>query len=70
MSDYPSPINRARQLRKDMTPEEKILWQKLRNRKFKGLKFNRQHPIIYDVINNRRMFFIADFYCAEKKTGY
>ena len=67
MNDYPSPIGRARQLRKDITPEEKILWQKLRNRKFKGLKFNRQHPIIYEVINNRRLFFITDFYCAEKK---
>ena len=67
MSDYPSPIDRARKLRKNMTPEEKILWQRIRNRKFRGLKFTRQHPIVYDVIYNHRLFFIADFYCAEKK---
>ena len=67
MSDHPSPIDRARSLRKNMTPEEKILLQRLRNRRFQGLKFNRQHPIVYEGINNRRLFFIADFYCAEKK---
>ncbi|NQU86855.1 MAG: endonuclease domain-containing protein [Mariniphaga sp.] len=67
MSDYPSPIDRARDLRQNMTPEEKLLWKNLRNKRFKGLKFLRQHPIIYEVINNRRLFFIADFYCAEKK---
>jgi very-short-patch-repair endonuclease len=67
MSDNPSPISRARKLRQDMTPEEKLLWANLRNRKFKGLKFLRQHPIIYEIIDNRRLFFIADFYCAEKK---
>ena len=67
MSDNHTPISRARKLRKEMTPEEKILWAKLRNRKFKGLKFLRQHPIIYDTINYKPLYFIADFYCAEKK---
>lgn len=50
-----------------MTPEEKLLWANLRNRKFKGLKFLRQHPIVYDRINFKPLYFIADFYCAEKK---
>lgn len=27
----------------------------------------RQHPIIYDNINNKPLYFIADFYCSEKK---
>ncbi len=67
MSDNHTPISRARKLRKEMTPEEKVLWAYLRNRRFKGLKFLRQHPIIYERINNKPLYFIADFYCAEKK---
>jgi len=59
-------IEIARQLRKQQTPAEKKLWDVLRNRKFLGLKFLRQHPIIYGDGNKLR-FFIADFYCAEKK---
>ncbi|MEA3345439.1 MAG: endonuclease domain-containing protein, partial [Chloroflexota bacterium] len=49
---------RARQLRREMTPAERILWDRLRNRQFLGLKFRRQHPL------GR---FIADFYCAEHR---
>ena len=67
MSDDPTPVSRARELRQNMTEAEKILWQKLRNRKFLKLKFLRQYPIIYQVSNNRPYYFIADFYCAEKK---
>jgi len=48
----------SRQLRKESTPAEKIMWEKLRNRKLEGFKFRRQHPIDK---------YIADFYCAEKK---
>ncbi len=59
-------IEIARQLRKEQTPSEKKLWQVLRNRKFLGLKFLRQHPIIFEIDGKTR-FFIADFYCAEKK---
>ncbi len=40
-----------------MTEAEKLLWDRLKNRKLKGLKFRRQHPI---------HFYIADFYCHEK----
>jgi very-short-patch-repair endonuclease len=67
MSEYHTPISRARKLRKELTDGEKLLWKYLRNRNFKGLKFLRQHPIVYDVINNRPKYFIPDFYCAEKK---
>lgn len=67
MSYRPTPTERARVLRRNMTEEEMILWQKLRGRKFHGLKFFRQHPITYQVINNEPRYFVADFYCAEKK---
>lgn len=55
----------ARELRKQQTPEEGLLWQRLRNRKFHNLKFLRQHPIVYDKHRGNLKFFIADFYCAE-----
>ena len=35
----------ARQLRKEHTPAEKILWQHLRKRQVKGVKFRRQFAI-------------------------
>jgi len=50
-----------------MTVEEKLLWERLRNRKFHDLKFLRQHPIVYEIINNEPLYFIVDFYCAEKR---
>jgi very-short-patch-repair endonuclease len=58
--------DRARELRKQMTREEVILWDLLRGRKFKGLKFRRQHPL-YTHYNrqNERHYYYADFYCAE-----
>ncbi|MBI9064006.1 MAG: DUF559 domain-containing protein [Marinilabiliaceae bacterium] len=49
---------KAKNLRQNITHAEKLLWVRLRNRKLCGLKFRRQHPIY---------FFIADFYCHEKK---
>ena len=49
---------RARELRKEMTPAEKLLWSRLRNKQLKGLKFRRQHPLGP---------FIADFYCAARR---
>ena len=56
----------ARELRKNRTPAEKILWQKLRNRMFSDLKFLRQHPIFYKW-DKKLKFFIADFYCHDIK---
>jgi len=56
----------CRELRKNMTPSEQVLWKFLRNRKFNGYKFLRQHPFIYAVAPGKKFYFIADFYCAEK----
>jgi leucyl-tRNA synthetase len=58
----------ARDLRKNQTDSEKLLWQNLRNRKLNGFKFNRQFPIVYGRnFDGTSLFFIADFYCHEKK---
>ena len=67
MSELPTSIKRARELRQNMTGAENLLWLNLRGRRLLNLKFLRQHPIIYQVSNNRPFYFIADFYCAEKK---
>ncbi len=55
-----SPIiaQRARQLRRVMTPTEKKLWLRLRDRQLAGLYIRRQHAIGQ---------YIADFYCAHAK---
>ena len=57
----------ARDLRKAQTREEALLWGELRNRKFDGIKFMRQHPISIQRINSTEEFVIADFYCASYK---
>jgi very-short-patch-repair endonuclease len=54
----PVTYGKAKKLRNEMTPAEKVLWSYLRNRKFKGLKFRRQHPI------DR---YIVDFVCLEQR---
>jgi type I restriction-modification system DNA methylase subunit len=51
----------ARELRKNQTEAEDLLWQLLRNRQLNDLKFRRQHPL--------KVGFILDFYCAEVKLG-
>jgi very-short-patch-repair endonuclease len=56
----------ARDLRKNQTEAENILWKRLRNREFLGKKFLRQHPIVFRIEKKER-FFIADFYCREKR---
>jgi len=56
----------CRELRKNQTNAEKIFWEHVRNRKFMGLKINRQFPIFYDLLG-KETFYIADFYCHEKK---
>ena len=61
MSSYGT--NLARELRKRQTPQEKLLWKRLRNRRLLNLKFNRQFVIRYD----EHSIFIVDFYCHEKK---
>ncbi len=48
-------LQRARELRRDMTPAEKLLWQELRANKL-GVHFRRQQIIAG---------FIIDFYCHK-----
>ena len=54
----PSPevTARSRQLRRDSTWPEKIVWGMLRGGRLGGLKFRRQHPVGP---------FTVDFYCHE-----
>ncbi|MFA4831104.1 MAG: endonuclease domain-containing protein [Patescibacteria group bacterium] len=64
---YKQLINeRARQLRNNPTPAEAKFWEDLRRRQFCGLKFLRQHPILF-LANNRVHFFLTDFYCHKYK---
>jgi very-short-patch-repair endonuclease len=57
----------SRQHRKNPTPAEYLLWQRIRKRQLKGRKFLRQHPVIYESNGNEHFFFIPDFYCASEK---
>ena len=50
-------VKRARELRKNMSKPERMLWQRLRQRPL-GLKFRRQHPIGP---------YIADFCCLSER---
>jgi very-short-patch-repair endonuclease len=47
---------RARQLRRDATYPERVLWGVLRDRRLNGVKFRRQHAIGP---------YIVDFYCSS-----
>ena len=51
----------CRDLRKNATNSEQILWNVLRNRKLNNRKFYRQYPIFYNF-DGFSKFFIADFY--------
>ena len=57
----------SRELRKYQTGAEKLLWENVRKKRLRGLKFYRQYPIFYEI-DNSELFIIADFYCFEKKT--
>jgi very-short-patch-repair endonuclease len=52
----PALKERARQLRKNMTPGEVKLWQRLKGKQLLGYDFDRQRPIDQ---------FIVDFYCKQ-----
>ena len=52
------PRQFARSLRKTATSAEDVLWQALRGRRFQGLKFGRQVPILNCTV---------DFLCFERK---
>ena len=48
-------LQRAKELRREMTPAEKLLWQEVRAKKL-GVRFRRQQVI---------QGFIVDFYCHK-----
>ncbi len=54
----PSLLTFARDLRKNMTDAEQLLWQCLRGKQLDGFKFRKQHPL------DR---FVLDFYCVSCK---
>lgn len=56
----------TREFRKTQTEGEIKFWSMVRARKLFGLKFLRQHALIYEYYG-RQKFFIADFYCSDKK---
>jgi len=67
MKNLESIRNLARDLRKNPTLEEIVIWDLLRKRRMNGYKFLRQYPIVYKQEQTKYLFFIADFYCAQKK---
>jgi very-short-patch-repair endonuclease len=56
----------ARMLRKNQTESEKVFWQLTRNRGLFGKRILRQHPIRF-LYFGRKRFFVADFYCPDKR---
>ena len=54
----PADRYQARELRRNATPAERSLWQRLRGRKLHDLKFLRQHPIGP---------FVVDFCCRDRR---
>ena len=56
----------VRRLRQEQTTAEALLWEKIRNRRLKGLKFYRQYPIEVEWFGEKR-FFVADFFCFEQR---
>jgi very-short-patch-repair endonuclease len=51
-------FSRARELRRQMSLPEIVLWQALRKGRLAGLRFRRQHPVGP---------YILDFYCASAR---
>jgi very-short-patch-repair endonuclease len=54
----PIKVQRAKELRRRMTPEEEVLWKALQANRLGGLHFRRQQ-----IISG----FIVDFYCHAAK---
>ena len=51
-------LYKAKELRRNMTPQERKLWKILRNHQFYGLEIRRQYPIDK---------YVVDFICRSKK---
>ena len=58
--DFSGLAERARELRQKGTSAEELLWELVRDRRFFGLKFRRQH---------QAGDYILDFYCHEVRTA-
>jgi very-short-patch-repair endonuclease len=56
----PGLTDKRRYLRAHETPQEKLLWERLRNKKLYGYKFKRQHSV---------GGYILDFYCCAEKVA-
>jgi very-short-patch-repair endonuclease len=56
MSD--TSLTHRRELRARSTDAEAFLWYRLRDRRFEGFKFRRQHPVGP---------YILDFFCARRR---
>ncbi len=54
----PTEKSKRRQLRRDQTPAEELVWRFLRNRRTKNFKFRRQYSVDK---------FVIDFYSPELK---
>jgi len=55
--DFAGLVARARELRQTQTPAEDVFWELVRDRRFLGLKFRRQHQF---------GDYVLDFYCDER----
>ncbi len=56
----------SRKLRRFQTKAEKKLWYLIRNKALEDTRFTRQHPL-HVIVDQKKRFFIADFYCPEQK---
>lgn len=56
--DFAGLLETVRKLRRKQTAAEMVFWELVRDRRFMGLKFRRQHQLGE---------YIADFYCQELK---
>ncbi len=56
----PALKERRRELRRNQTPAEKIIWERVRGRRLDGFRFLRQYSV---------GSYILDFYCPSKKLG-
>jgi very-short-patch-repair endonuclease len=54
----PALKSRRKELRRNSTPAEKLLWTMLQHSNLEGYKFRRQHSV---------GAYILDFYCSSKK---
>jgi very-short-patch-repair endonuclease len=57
----------ARKMRKSATEAEDFFWEKVRDRRLFGLKWNRQYIIQCQITPEYTKYYIADFHCHVYK---